>query len=64
MKLYLGEYTLRRGTLSNPTALAPPQADFPEGTTPAKAQLTEPEFDFCIYLGTLILGRGAFLVTE
>ena len=32
--------TLERGKTSNPAALAPPQADFPEGTASAKAQFT------------------------
>ena len=31
---------LKRGRISNPAALAPPQADFPEGTASAKAQFT------------------------
>ena len=31
---------LKRGGISNPAALAPPQADFPEGTASAKAQFT------------------------
>ena len=38
--------TLKRGLISNPAALAPPQADFPEDTTSAKAQFTSVRIRF------------------